>query len=74
MSNNFPLPPDKVTIRATRRMHRLKQREAAALIYCGTRAWMEWEAGNREMHPGLWELFLSKAGKSGKSSPEKPIP
>ncbi len=52
-----PLPAE---IRAARQSAGLTQTQAAALIHGTMRAWQEWEAGNRRMHPGLWELFLLK--------------
>lgn len=38
------------------------QRQAAETIYSTERAWQSWEQaeGGREMHPGLWELYLHK--------------
>lgn len=42
---------------------RLTQAAAAAMIYAGTRTWQQWEAGDRRMHPGLFELFLLKTGQ-----------
>lgn len=50
--------PDEV--RAAREAAGLTQTSAAALIHGTLRAWQEWEAGNRRMHPGLWELFRLK--------------
>lgn len=38
----------------------LSQTEAAALIYSTLRTWQDWEAGERRMHPGLFELFNLK--------------
>lgn len=38
----------------------LTQAQAADLIYAAVRTWQQWEAGDRRMHPGLWELFLIK--------------
>jgi DNA (cytosine-5)-methyltransferase 1 len=38
----------------------LTQTAAAALIHGTMRAWQDWEAGARRMHPGLWELFQVK--------------
>lgn len=52
-----PLPAD---IRAARESAGMTQAQAATLIYSTMRAWQEWEAGNRRMHPGLWELFRLK--------------
>ena len=54
-------PPEKV--RAARETAGLSQTGAAALIYCTLRGWQEWEAGNRRMHPGLFELFKIKTSK-----------
>jgi putative transcriptional regulator len=49
-------------IRAAREAAGLTQTEAASLIHGSMRAWQEYEAGNRRMHPGLWELFRMKVG------------
>jgi putative transcriptional regulator len=53
--------PSPATIRAAREAAGLSQTDAAALIHCGLRAWQEWEAGARRMHPAFWELWLMKA-------------
>lgn len=52
--------PEPAEIRAAREAAGLSQTAAAALIHCTLRGWQEWEAGNRRMHPGLWELFRIK--------------
>jgi DNA (cytosine-5)-methyltransferase 1 len=39
----------------------MTQSEAARAVGGTMRAWQEWEAGNRRMHPGLWELFQIKS-------------
>lgn len=39
---------------------RLTQKQAADLVFSGLRTWQQWEAGDRRMHPGIWELFLIK--------------
>lgn len=52
-----PLP---AKIRAARKGAKLTQTQAAALVSCSMRAFQEWEAGNRRMPGGLWELFLLK--------------
>ncbi|TFH43547.1 MAG: XRE family transcriptional regulator [Lysobacterales bacterium] len=54
--------PDE--IRVARADAGLTQSAAADIIYCTMRAWQEWEAGRRRMHPGMFELFLGKQ-KSG---------
>jgi len=41
----------------------MTQSEAALAVRGTMRAWQEWEAGNRRMHPGLWELFQIKANR-----------
>ena len=40
----------------------LTQQKAAEIVYSGLRTWQQWEAGDRRMHPGLFELFLVKTG------------
>lgn len=52
--------PKSTVIRATREAHHLTQSEAAHLIGASLRAWQQWEAGQRRMHSGLWELFNIK--------------
>ena len=38
------------------------QKEAAEMVHVSLRAWQLWEAGERKIPPGLWELFVIKAG------------
>jgi putative transcriptional regulator len=57
-TKTIPTPAD---IRAAREAAGLTQTQAAALIYSGLRAWQEWEAGNRKMHPQLFEAFCQKS-------------
>lgn len=38
----------------------LTQTQAAEMIHSTLRTWQDWEAGIARMHPGLWELFLTK--------------
>lgn len=52
--------PSPEAIREAREAAGLTQTEAAALIYSGLRAWQEWEAGARRMHPAMWELWRMK--------------
>lgn len=49
--------PAPETIRAAREAARMTQTEAALLVHASLRAWQQWEAGDRRMHPGLWSLF-----------------
>jgi len=52
--------PDPAEILAARRAAGLTQTAAAALVHSALRTWQQWEAGDRRMHPGLWELFRFK--------------
>lgn len=52
--------PTPAQVRVAREGAGLTQTQAAELIHGTLRAWQEWEAGNRRMHPGLWELFRIK--------------
>ena len=69
MNNNHPnrsrrdIPaanPRPEEIRAVRAAGGQTQTQAARSIYCTLRAWQEWEAGNRRMHPAKFELYLIK--------------
>jgi DNA-binding transcriptional regulator YiaG len=55
--------PSPAAIEAERRRAGLTQSAAAALVQGSLRGWQQWEAGDRKMHPGLWELFLLKTGR-----------
>ena len=57
MMNN----PTPAEIRAAREAAGLTQQEAGELIHGSRRAWQDYESGARKMHPGLWELFKTKA-------------
>jgi DNA-binding transcriptional regulator YiaG len=50
--------PDE--IKAARLKKGLSQSCAAELVHSKLRTWQQWEAGDRSMHPGLWELFQIK--------------
>jgi len=52
--------PTSYEIRSERENVGLTQTEAAHVVYSTCRAWQQWEAGDRRMHPGLWELFQIK--------------
>lgn len=52
--------PDPADIYDARMRAELTQSAAAALIYSTLRSWQAWESGERQMHPGLWELFRAK--------------
>ena len=59
MSNDTPQPAE---IKAAREAAGLSQTSAAELVHSGLRTWQQWEAGDRRMHPGLWELFRLTMG------------
>jgi DNA-binding transcriptional regulator YiaG len=54
-----PLPAEIIS---ARQAAGLTQTEAAGLVCGSLRAWQQWEAGDRRMHPGLWRLFLRESG------------
>jgi len=58
--------PDE--IRTKREQVGLTQTSAAHVVYSTCRAWQQWEAGDRRMHPGLWELFKLKVSSSPKNN------
>lgn len=56
----MPNHPTPLEIRAAREAARLTQAQAAILVHATMRNWRQWEAADRRMHPGLWELFRLK--------------
>ena len=52
-----PLPSE---VKAAREQAGLTQTEAGELVHAKCRAWQQWEAGDRRMHPAFWELFRNK--------------
>ncbi len=52
--------PASADIIAGREAAGLTQTQAAGLVYSSLRTWQQWEAGDRRMHAGLWELFKLK--------------
>jgi putative transcriptional regulator len=65
--------PSPCEIRAAREAAGLTQAQAAGLVYASLRNWQQWEQAEgsnvRRMHPGLWELFQSKAKTSAPHHP-----
>lgn len=59
---SIPANPAPEKIREARESSGLSQTAAAELVHSGLRTWQQWEAGDRKMHPGLWELFCLKVG------------
>ena len=54
-----PTPNAICTLRA--RLE-ITQQEAAESVHVTLRAWQMWEAGQRKMPAGIWELCVIKAG------------
>lgn len=55
--------PTGAVIRDARIAADLTQTEAAQTVRVSLRAWQRWEAGDRTMPPGLFELFMLKTGQ-----------
>jgi DNA-binding transcriptional regulator YiaG len=55
-----PAKPAAQSIRQYRKNINLTQSQAAAIVYVTPRAWQQWEAGVRAMHPAFFELFRLK--------------
>lgn len=56
--------PAPAEIRAARQAAGLTQSEAAACLHVTLRNWQQWEAGERRMHPALWDWFRVLAGQA----------
>ncbi len=54
--------PSSEQLKSTRKALGYTQKEAAELVHVSLRAWQLWEAGDRKMPPGIWELCVIKAG------------
>jgi putative transcriptional regulator len=52
--------PDPFDIRKARADAGITQKKAAEMLHTSIRAYQQWEAGDRAMHPAFWELFLIK--------------
>lgn len=55
--------PTSTAIRDARIAASLTQTEAAQAVRASLRGWQQWEAGDRAMPPGLFELFMLKTGQ-----------
>lgn len=66
--------PTPEQVAEARKAAGMTQSEAAQAVRGTMRAWQEWEAGNRRMHPGLWELFRIKLAsrKTVSAAPTSP--
>ncbi len=52
--------PTTTAVKEARLRLELSREDAGRIVYCTARAWQEWELGNRQMHPAMWELFNIK--------------
>jgi len=55
--------PTPAAIRGARIAVGFTQTEAAQTVRASLRGWQQWEAGDRTMPPGLFELFMLKTGQ-----------
>jgi len=55
-------PPQPDQVKATRKTFGFTQKESAEMVHASLRAWQMWEAGDRTMPAGIWELFVIKTG------------
>jgi len=55
--------PTPAAVRKARVVAGLTQTEAAQTVRASLRGWQQWEAGDRTMPPGLFELFMLKTGQ-----------
>ena len=63
------IPPEPDEIRAARAAAGLTQTEAGDVVHASLRTWQQWEAGDRKMHPGLFELFKLKTRREERKQP-----
>lgn len=54
--------PSAQQVRDLRITSTLTQEEAAAVVYLSRSGWQKVEAGQRKLHPALWELWQLKTG------------
>jgi len=59
--NTWPNSPTPADIRAARKQAGLTQAAAAALVYRVVRRWQEWEYGEYDMGPALFEYWLIRS-------------
>lgn len=52
--------PTPDAIKKLRAHGKLTQSAAGGLVHTTCRVWQQWEAGDRRMHPAMWELFKIK--------------
>ena len=54
--------PQPAQVKVTRKALGFTQKESAEMVHSSLRAWQLWEAGDRAMPSGIWELFVIKTG------------
>ena len=54
--------PTPQQIKQTRLALGYTQKDSADMVHVSLRAWQLWEAGDRKIPPGLWELCIIKVG------------
>jgi len=55
--------PTRAAIKQARDNAGLTQTNAALTVQASLRTWQQWEAGDRKMPAGLFELFMLKTGQ-----------
>jgi len=63
MTDTATKSPAPAEIREARVTSGLTQTQAARKVQVSLRGWQQWEAGDRAMPPGLFELFMLKTGQ-----------
>lgn len=71
MTQPRPHPPAPADIRQARLSAGLTQTQAAQTVQASLRGWQQWEAGDRTMPPGLFELFMLKTRQWPLPTPAK---
>lgn len=61
---DIPAAPTPTAIKCARLDFGLTQVEASKLVYCQSRQWQRYEAGDIPIPPAAWELFLIKNKRS----------
>ena len=52
--------PTPEQVRAARDKAGLSSAQAGALVHTTARVFQQWAAGDRKMHPAMWQLFQLK--------------
>ncbi len=62
--------PQAADITTMRESVGLSVKEAADLVHTTYRAWLQWESGDRRMHPAFLDLFNRKIARMPKVVPQ----